>query len=87
MEICAISKKNYIFASLLLVIIIVLGVIGQYIYAQYEKYKDQFIRTPAQNDFGIFLIFTMYCKTQNFDLILKIAYQDILIFSQNIYAK
>ena len=66
-EIYARAKSSYIFALSLFVIVLVLGFIGNYISKKdglsnrthlksNENFEKQFIRTPAQNDFGISLI-------------------------------
>ena len=66
-EIYARAKSSYIFALSLFVIVLVLGFIGNYISKKdglsnrthlksNENFEKQFIRTPAQNDFGISLM-------------------------------
>lgn len=65
-EIYARSKKNYIFAFSLFIIVLALGFLGNYVSQKdglanrthlqsNEKFEKQFIRKPAQNNFGVSL--------------------------------
>ncbi|WP_323592250.1 acyltransferase family protein [Aliarcobacter butzleri] len=66
-EIYARAKNSYIFAFSLFIIVLSLGMLGNYISKKdglpnrthlelNEKFEKQFIRTPAQNDLGVSLL-------------------------------
>ena len=66
-EIYARAKSSYIFAFSLFIIVLIIGILGNYISKKdglpnrihlesNENFEKQFIRTPAQNDLGISLI-------------------------------
>ena len=66
-EIYARSKSSYIFAFGLFIIVLVIGILGNYVSKKdglpnrthlefNENFEKQFIRTPAQNDLGISLL-------------------------------
>ena len=66
-EIYARREKSYKFASLIFVLMVIIGLVGQYIYKQKglpnrtflidnKKFQKQFIRTPAKNSIGINLV-------------------------------
>ena len=66
-EIYARKEKSYKFASLLFVVMLIIGFLGQYIYKHKglpnrsflidnKKFQKQFIRTPAKNRLGVNLV-------------------------------
>lgn len=66
-EIYARREKSYKFASLIFVVMVIIVLVGQYIYKQKglpnrtflidnKKFQKQFIRTPAKNSIGINLV-------------------------------